>query len=233
MEVHWDKVDRRILLGDYKLRGDHAAADQVRVCRRFDLNWTPSYVRIFDHMYPQFLLAQNSTGDGFSATRLLFKFVGLRARARVCVHIESPSCDWPVLQRCQRSCLWSTALSSVGPCGFWDCAVVTWIPASISGWKWNLKFLWQWGWMHIMFSGFIWRVIWKVDASFRRTYPLQLEGRNWTSLQVPRSCPTYLRCYIRYLIGYFPHVTPLVYIQLQTTTCYRFSTTAERSYRLV
>jgi hypothetical protein len=35
------RVDRRILLGDYRLRGDNVAADHIRVCRRFDLNWTP------------------------------------------------------------------------------------------------------------------------------------------------------------------------------------------------
>ena len=41
-------------------------------------------------MYPQFLLAQNSTGDGFSATRLLCKFGGVRLC--VCARARPPAC---------------------------------------------------------------------------------------------------------------------------------------------
>jgi hypothetical protein len=135
----------------------------------------------------QFLLAQNSTGDGFAGTRLLCKFRGARVCASMCTRIAvlrlTCSAELPEKLPMKHGFILSWAMWILRPC---SCDVVTSLQLGM-----EMKFeVFMAVRVYILFSGFIWRVIWKVVASSRSTYSFYLEGRNW-SLQFSRSCPTY------------------------------------------
>lgn len=57
----------------HRLRGSHAAAEQVPLCWSLDLSWTPCTVhtQTCDRMYTQFTLGQSSTCAGLFGTWLL------------------------------------------------------------------------------------------------------------------------------------------------------------------
>ena len=185
MKAQWDEVERSILLGYYRQRSDHAAADQVRLCSRSDLNWTPSYIRIFDHMYTQFLLAQNSTGYFFfrNATVVLNVLWGSACVCVcVCAHriavlrLTCPA-ETPEKLPMKHGFTLSLTMCILRPC---SCGVDSSLHLGMKI-KYEVFMAVR---MHIMFSGFIWRVIWKVVVRWRRRYSFHLQGRNLSSLQV-------------------------------------------------